>query len=457
MQADAPLLEPAIRTGTGQLRSAAAWISVYLALVLVPLLVLVVGERPRPGGFWWDFALALGYASLGMMGLQFALTARFKRATAPFGIDVIYSFHRYLAVGAFVLLLLHAGVMAWRYPMAAGWPNPFAAPAHVGLGWLALLAFALLVASSLWRKRLHLEYDTWRRLHVVLAVAGIATALWHVFASGSYLQDMPGRVLWVVLGASWLGLAVWVRLVRPATLLRRPWRVVGVKPEAGHAWTLGLEPEDGGPFAYHPGQFAWLTLRASPFAMKEHPFSFSSTPTRPGRIAFTIKELGDFTSRIGDITVGERAYVDGPYGSFGIDRHPDAAGYVFIAGGVGIAPLMSMLRALADRGDTRPKWLFYGNRLAERIVFGDEIRALADHINMQVVDVLLEPGPDWTGERGYVDAGVLQRHLPTSVAERQALQYYVCGPTPMIRLAENGLGSLGVPLNRVHSEIFDLA
>lgn len=452
-----PQQEPSIRTGTGQVRSAALWISVYLALVLVPLLVLLVGERPRPGGFWWDFALALGYASLAMMGLQFALTARFKRATAPFGIDVIYTFHRYLAIGAFGVLLLHVVIMLWRYPTAAGWPNPFQAPTYMGLGWLALLCFAVLVASSLWRKRLHLEYDAWRRLHVVLAVAGIGAALWHVFVSGSYLQDTPGRVLWAALGAFWLGLAVWVRLVRPATLLRRPWRVVEVRPEARHTWTLELEPEDGNEFRYHPGQFAWLTLRASPFAMKEHPFSFSSTPTRPGRIAFTIKELGDFTSGIGSVTVGERAFVDGPYGSFGIDRHPEATGYVFIAGGVGIAPLMSMLRALADRGDTRPKWLFYGNRLADRIVFADEIDALAERIDMQVVDVLLEPPPDWRGERGYVDAGVLQRHLPTDPAERQALQYYVCGPTPMIRLAEHGLGSLGVALNRVHSEIFDLA
>lgn len=457
MQGHIPQQEAAIRTGTGQLRSAALWIAVYLALVLVPLLVLVVGERPRPGGFWWDFALALGYASLGMMGLQFALTARFKRATAPFGIDVIYTFHRFLAIGAFLVLLLHVVIMLWRYPDVAGWPNPFQAPAYIAVGWLALLAFALLLGSSLWRKRLNLEYDAWRRLHVVLAVAGISTALWHVFGSGSYLQDWPGRVLLGALGAFWLGLAVWVRLVRPATLLKRPWRVVQVTPEAAHTWTLELQAEDGGGFQYHPGQFAWLTLRASPFAMKEHPFSFSSTPTRPGRIAFTIKELGDFTSGIGTIQVGERAWVDGPYGSFGVDRHPDAAGYVFIAGGVGIAPLMSMLRALADRGDTRPKWLFYGNRIAERIVFADEIKALAAKINMKVVDVLLEPPPDWRGEHGFVDAGVFQRHLPDTTAERQALQYYVCGPTPMIRLAEQGLGSLGVALNRVHSEIFDLA
>ncbi|MGY6517406.1 MAG: ferredoxin reductase family protein [Lysobacteraceae bacterium] len=446
-----------IRSGTGHRRSTLLWLGIYLALVVLPLAVLLLGERPRAGGFWWDFAMALGYAALGMMGLQFALTARFKRATAPFGIDVIYYFHRFLAVGAFALLLFHAGIVVFRHPGALGGLDPRSMPAHMLAGWVGLLAFAVLIVSSLWRKPLRLGYDLWRVVHVVLAVVGVAAGLMHAFGSGGFLQSPLSRALWIGLGAFWFGLFVWVRLLRPAGLLRRPWRVRSVQPEHGRSWTLTLTPEDGRVFDYHPGQFAWLTLRASPFAMREHPFSFSSTPTRPGSICFTIKELGDFTNRIGDIQPGERAWVDGPYGSFGIDRHPDAPGQVFIAGGVGIAPLMSMLRALADRGDQRPKWLFYGNRVAERIIFREEIAELAAAINLTVVDVLLEPPADWTGERGYIDAGVLGRHLPADPAGRAALQYYVCGPTPMIRLAERALDSLGVRLTHVHSEIFDLA
>lgn len=441
-----------VATGSGA--AAALWLGVYLLLVLVPLLVLMLGERPRPGGFWWDFALALGYASLGMMGIQFALTARFKHATAPFGIDVIYYFHRYLATGAFMLLLAHIAILLLRYPSSIGGWNPVTAPFHMGLGWLGLAAFAVLIASSLWRKPLRIEYDRWRRLHIVLAVVGTAAALGHVYGSGSYLASAADRALWLGLGAFWLGLAGYVRLWRPWRLSRRPWRVVDVRPECAGTWTLELEPAHGPVFAYQPGQFAWVSLRASPFAMREHPFSFSSTPTRPGRIAFTVKELGDFTGRIGDIRPGESAYVDGPYGSFGIDRQPDAPGLVFIAGGVGIAPLISMLRALADRGDTRPKWLFYGNRVRDRIVFGAEIEAMAAAIGLRLVHVLLEPPPDWTGDTGFITRDVLARHLPADLA---GLQFYVCGPSPMIRLAEAALGELGVPLRRVHSEIFDLA
>ena len=435
-------------------RKSAPWLLVYVAAIVVPLGVLLLGERPRGSGFWWDFALVLGYAGLAMIGIQFALTARFKRATAPFGIDLIYYFHRFLATMAFGLLLLHVGLLAWKYPDALGSLDPRLAPRHMTFGRLAILAFAAIIVSSLWRKQLRIEYDQWRRMHVLLALAGVVLAVLHVQGSGAYLESPWKRALWSAMALSWLLLAVWVRLLRPALLLRRPWRVVSVQSERGRSWTLTLAPERGEAFGYHPGQFAWLTLRTSPFALREHPFSFASSPTRGGSVQFTIKELGDFTRTIGDIQPGERAYIDGPYGSFGIDHHPEATGFVFIAGGVGIAPMIGMLRAMADRGDRRPLWLFYGNRDWERVVFREELDELARALALTVVHVLGEPPPDWDGEKGFVNHGVLQRHLPRN---RAGLHYLVCGPRPMLESIARSLDELGVPTGQRHSEIFDIA
>lgn len=433
---------------------AGPWIALYLILITLPLGLLLLGETPRGGGFWWDFALALGYFGLAMMGIQFALTARFKRMAAPFGIDIIYYFHRYLAAAAFVLLLAHAALLAGLYPDSIGALDPRRAPAYMTLAWVAMAAFTLVMLTSLWRRALGIEYDRWRRWHVGLALIGILAATAHVLGSGSYLQSPLKRGLWIGLALSWVGLVLWVRVLRPWRLLRQPWRVVAKHPELGRSWTLTLEPVSGTPFAYQAGQFAWLTLRASPFAMREHPFSFSSTPTRPGTIAFTIKELGDFTSTIGSIEIGETAYVDGPYGAFHLDRFATAPGFVFIAGGVGIAPIMSMLRALADAQDPRPLRLFYGNRRFERIVFREELEALSRKLDLRVIHVLGEPPDGWAGESGLITEAILARHLP---AERNHLHYLVCGPEPMIRLTERNLRQLGIPLGQLHSEIFDLA
>lgn len=446
--------------GTGS--AAGFWIGIYLSLIVLPLAVLLLGDRPHGGGFWWDFSLALGYAGLAMLGVQFALTARFKRATAPFGIDIIYYFHRYLAAVAFVLLVVHAGILLGAHPEAVGRVDPRVAPGYMTLGWLALSAFTAIMLTSLWRKRLRIEYDHWRRWHVALAVIGIVMAVLHVEGSGSYLESPLKRGLWSTLALSCMALVVYVRLIRPWRLRRHAYRVAEVRRERGRCWTVALEPIHPPVLDYRPGQFAWVTLRASPFALHEHPFSFSSSPTRPGRLEFTIKELGDFTSKIGEVQPGETAYVDGPYGAFGIDRQPDAPGFVFIAGGVGIAPIISLLRALADRGDRRPLWLFYGNRRWDRIVFREELDALSKRLDLRVVHVLGEPPEDWRGERGFITREVLARHLPTEQAAQRptqckALCYLVCGPDPMIRLAERSLCELGVPLRQLRSEIFDLA
>lgn len=430
------------------------WIFAYLLFVTGPLLVLVLGSVPPSRGFAWDFAMALGYAAMGMLGVQFALTARFRRMTAPFGIDVVYYFHRWLGAFAVGLVVLHWVLIAVADPDALAPLDPRHAPRYLTAGRCAFLALAILLATSLWRRALRIEYDRWRRLHALLAVLGFLAALAHIQGAGRYLQLPAQRSLWLGATLAWIALVVYVRVWRPWRLSRTPYRVVDVRRERGRSVTLTLEPDGHAGFAYQPGQFAWLTLRASPFAMREHPFSMSSTPTQPGRVAFTVKALGDFMRTLADVRQGERAYVDGPHGSFSVDRHPAAAGFVFVAGGVGIAPVVSMLRALADRGDPRPTYLFYGNRTREGTLFLEELDALAQRGTLQVVHVLTEPPPDWSGERGFVTADVLNRHLPRA---RTRYIWFVCGPNPMIRLAERSLAALGVSARRIHSEIFDLA
>jgi predicted ferric reductase len=217
--------------------------------------------------------------------------------------------------------------------------------------------------------------------------------------------------------------------------------------------TLVLEPEAAGAgLRFAPGQFAWLSLRASPFVMREHPFSIASSAEQTRRIELSIKELGDFTATIKNIRPGETAWLDAPFGTFGIDEHRAAAGFVFVAGGVGIAPILSMLRTLADRGDRRPLLLFYGNRVWDRVAFREELERLSQRLDLKIVHVLLEPPPEWSGERGFVTEDLLRRHLPTA---RENFEYLLCGPTPMSTSVERALAALGVPAARVHSEVFD--
>ena len=431
---------------------AVLWIGVYLMLVLAPLLILLAGPMPPGGGFGWDLAMAAGFAGIAMLGVQFVLTARFRRAAAPFGIDILYYFHRYLAVFAFALVCAHYLVIRAVNPDALGSFNPLVASGHMTAGRVALLCFALVIVSSLWRKPLRIPYEGWRVGHVLLTTAGLILAVAHI-EGVDYYHEAPGRrPFWIAFVTFWLLLVVYVRLIKPWRMRQRPYRVVTVTEETANTCTVAVEPEGHGGIRFQPGQFAWLTLRASPFALREHPFSIASSAETPQRLEFTIKSLGDFTRTVPTIRPGETAFLDGPYGAFSVDRYA-APGFVFVAGGVGIAPIMSMLRTLADRQDTRPLLLVYANNRAEGILFRDALAALEKRLALQVVHVLQQPPAGWRGECGLVSQALLEKTLP---ANREQLEYFLCGPKPMTQCVEEFLHALHVPLGRVHSELFDL-
>lgn len=434
------------------LLAAVTWLLVYLVVVTAPLFVLLLGPVPPPGGFGWDFAMALGFAALAMMGVQFILTARFRRATTPFGIDIVYYYHRFLAVFALAIAALHYLIIRFDNPAALGTASPLQAPAHMSAGRAAIVLFILLVASSLIRRRLRFDYDLWRWTHALVATLAFALALWHVLGTGYYVSTDWKQGLWAGYGLFWIALVGHVRLARPWRLLRNPYRVAGVRHESGDAYTLVLEPEGHAGMQFQPGQFAWLTLGASPFALKEHPFSIASSAARVGTIELGIKAVGDFTRAVAHAQQGQKAYLDGPYGAFSTDRHPGAPGYVFIAGGVGIAPIMCMLRTLADRGDQRPLILFYGNRRRERTLYREELDALTRRLNLRVIHILGEPPEGWDGERGLLTQAMLDRYLPGGCGK---LHYFVCGPTAMTQFAEKWLAALGIRATQIHSELFE--
>ena len=431
------------------------WVVVYLALTLAPLLILLVGQRPPGRALYRDFSVALGFAGLAMMALQFALTARFRFLKAPYGSDIVYFFHRQISLVAFVLILAHPLLLFVFDPQTLGLLNVFSAPWRARAAVTATLALIALVLISIFRKQWKIEYTQWRIWHGFLAAAAVGLGLVHAVLVGYYINTPAKQVLWVGYGLFWVGLLVWVRVIKPLLLLRRPYVIEEVRPERGSAWTLVMRPDGHRGFRFHPGQFAWITAGSSPFADAEHPFSISSSTEDPKRLSMTIKALGDFTSTVKDMQPGLRVYLDGAFGSFSVDRHPHARGFVFIAGGIGITPMMSMLSTLADRGDRRPLWLLYANRDWESVTFREELEALKQRLDLRVIHFLEDPPADWQGETGYINAEKLARHLPPERAQNM-YEMFICGPKPMMDAVEKALVQIKVPMGDFHSERFDM-
>src|SRR5690606_29831153 len=166
-------------------------------------------------GFWTDFAIALGFAGSAMLAMQFLLTARFRRATAPFGIDIVFYFHRYAALVAVLLIGVHTAVLLVQDPGLVDRLVSAAPDRAVLSGVLGAVLIVVVAVTSIWRKAMRLHYDGWRRIHVLLSCGAMAAALYHMFATGYYTSSPWKSALWSAILASWVAVVAGVRLVKP--------------------------------------------------------------------------------------------------------------------------------------------------------------------------------------------------------------------------------------------------
>ncbi|MFN4018880.1 MAG: hypothetical protein ACK4JB_26335, partial [Reyranella sp.] len=313
--------------------------------------------------------------------------------------------------------------------------------------WLTILVVLLAV----FRDRLPIRYEVWRLSHAIGAIAIAVFGTHHTLTVGTFSADRWLAVFWVAATATAIGSVVHVYVIHPLMQLRSPYRVVSNRKIADGIWEVAVEPERGSAPPFAAGQFVWLNLGPSAFSLTEHPFSISSAPHALPRIEFAIKQSGDFTNRIGDIAVGTRAYLDGPHGTFTLNGR-ESGPVLFIAGGVGFAPVMGMLRQLRAERCSHPVRLIYANRVETQILYRDEIDALRHVLDFDVIHVLSEPPSGWSGPVGQLTPDVLGRCLDT--LEDKPWLVLVCGPPAMMTSVERSLVARGVPRARIILERF---
>jgi predicted ferric reductase len=428
-----------------------AWLAFLGFLALLPLAVAWIGAVPPTRGFLVEFGVALGFAGLGTLALQFLCSGRFRRVAPSFGMDNLIQYHREMGIVGLGLVLGHVVVLMVADPAFREYFDPRVNLLRTLFLLLALAALVVLLATSIRREAFRLQYEWWRLVHGVLALAVVFVGLVHVVQVSHYSEPLwkKGAMALLVGGAMYSLLHT--RVVRPWLNRRRPYRVVDVQPERDRSWTMTLEPDGHPGIRFRPGQFAWLTLRPTPFSLQQHPFSLASSARRE-QVRFTAKELGDFTATWKGVQPGTRAFLEGPFGSFVPDPSPET-GLFLIMGGIGITPGMGILRTLRDDGDRRPVTLIYGNERWEDVTFREELETLGRVLSLTVVHLLDEPPEGWTGESGLLDLAMLRRHLPP---RPDTFQYLVCGPAPLMDIAEISLRELGIPWNRIYTERFNI-
>jgi predicted ferric reductase len=433
-----------------------ARIVIYTVAIASPPIMAAAFEHKGHGGHRFIPQLANNLALIGytILAFQFVLAARLKWIERPFGLDMVFGFHKAMGVLAGVLLVAHPLLLAWgKRRLSLLYRLDAPGPVHVGR--IALVSLVTVIFLSCFRKAIRLEYERWRAWHNVLVVSVLVLGFVHSSSMGD-LRAGPMRVVW----GSLLGIAAiayaYHRFLSSYRGRRHSFEVVGVRQETHDVWTLTFRPTGPRRAGGHlPGQFHFITLYRNGLPVEEHPFSISSAPAADGTLASTIKELGDFTRTIRETAVGDLVAVRGPFGRFSHTLHPEEDQLVFLAGGVGITPFMSMLRSMRDTGRWKSVLLIYGNSTEEDIVFGEELRRMeADaRYPIKIVHVLSRASKAWQGERGHIDRDLIIRHAGKRLNSRS---FYICGPPAMTDSVITGLRWLGVAPRRIHTERFAL-
>lgn len=426
-------------------------ITAYLLVLLLPLgLSWSLGWPPR--SWHQEIASGLGMLAFSIILVEFILSGRFRRISSGIGMDVTMRVHQVMARVALGFAVLHP---LFYQGSKSGGPRPWDVTRQLTLttdltamatGITAYLLLPVLVLSAISRTKQDYRYEVWRLTHGIGALLIAGLLLHHTIAAGRYGSQPVLTTIWAVMTAIAVGSLLFVYLIEPMRQRLRPWKVVSVRRLTPKQWELRISPNGHDGVTFKAGQFAWLNVGNSAFSLHENPFSISSAPAAGPEISFVIKELGDFTGSLEHIKPGSLAYLDGPHGSLTVDGRTEA-GIVLVAGGVGIAPMLSILRQHRLTSDARDLRLIYGNREESQIVYREELTG------ENMVFTLSEPREGWGSEVGRIDGALLDRVL----APEQYSQwlFVLCGPAVMMDVVEDHLIARGTPSHRILSERFD--
>ena len=412
---------------------------IFFVLLFLPAIAMLISWIPRD--IIVNVSVLLGFLGLALAGLQLIPIAKLNWLADALDMDKVYSTHHLISILAIVLVLLHPIILLITSKV-------FRAGFALNSGWIGLAGLILIGLTSGLRKRLNLGYVPWLGLHNLLTAIILVFGLWHMFRVNYYMEIPLVRWVWIVEIIAMALIILYIRVIHPFMVGRKPFKVESVEAEPNGVYSLNLLPDGHAGVPFKAGQIAWISTGKSPWVLSRNPFSYAGSDVAPGgRVRFAIKELGDFTSTIKNLKPGDRVYVDGPYGYFHLHMEDMMEGFVLLAGGIGVAPVMSIMNTLADTNDKRPVYVFYGDYNEDTALYQDEFAAAAEKINLKYFTVLEKPLHEGYPYPGYITSDLMTSVLPENYKD---LFYFVCGPAPMLRAMERNFVKLGLASNHVH-------
>ncbi len=436
------------------------WILLWLAqIVLISAVWLSSSGKLIGTGYvptLIAFARLAGLLAAFTVLTQVVLVSRVTFIERDFGLDRLTRMHRWNGFAALVLVFMHVPTLILAYSTVYGVQPPEVLPLFFQnfedtlQAFIAEILLVIVAVSSLVIARKRLRYEWWYAIHLLTYLV-VLFSFGHQIENGRELAKLEWfRTYWIALYGLVFLLVVYYRFARQLLLYKQQdFRVARIVEEASGVHSVYLRGKNIRNFHYTAGQFGKFRFLAKGFWLQEHPFSFSIEPNSD-ELRISVKTLGDFTASIAQLPENTRVIVDGPYGRFTTERITQKR-VVYIAGGIGITPIRSMLGALAESGSQKKVWLFYSTKASSERVFEKELARISRDMDLSLRNVVQE-GPKKRDIAGMFSVDVLKKELKNL----SGTDFYICGPPGMMRAIKTQLLDAGVAPVNIHTEEFSL-
>jgi len=228
-----------------------------------------------------------------------------------------------------------------------------------------------------------------------------------------------------------------------------------IREESRSTKTMRLSSPEGYLPPFQAGQYINLFLTID-HIKTSRPYSISSSPSQTAYYDITVGRVEDgFVSNylLDELNIGDLLESTSPAGHFYYNPLYHGKNLVFLAGGTGVTPFISMIREVADRNLNRTIHLVYGSRTEQDILFREELdETCLNHENIRVSHVISEPEAGYQGLQGFISAELL-RNLKIDLLDGM---FYICGPEAMYTFCLSELATAGVLRRRTRTEVFGL-
>jgi len=433
------------------------WISFAITSPLIPIFFYF-------GGNWYSFfhSYSLGMV-MGLTGYIYLFNvliigSRIRYFDRLFGHDRVLLFHGYLALSAMLFVAAH-----FLFKQTYGYNLTFQTLSGITayILFLAVIISTLLFMISIvpfsfgWMKTLRKEVVSWlkpdyskvKAFHNFTSIAAFLAAI-HAFLAPSTQENNWRIVILNIWAFTGISIFIYHKFIRRFVSGR--WlTVTKVIRMTDEIVEIRMHHTTGTAVKYRAGQFGYFRIMSKMYSKEEHPFTISSQPGTD-ELTITVKNMGDYTSKLKDVPPGTKVLFDGPYGVFTPEQ--DGRHHIFIAGGIGITPFLSVISEWDFADIKTPLTLIWSTRTAEEMVYRDYFTSIESKNNLFLfVPVVTRSDSANTGSRR-IDKIILDPLIRKKETKNTVV--YICGPDSMRKSVTKDLKNSGIASKNIHSERF---